>query len=86
MTKVLSIITGWKQTYYNFLAWWWLVKSPYNNYDTWEFFAYLNPEVHDPYVFYLSERDYNTLLEAINSPPKYNESLAKLLARSAPWD
>jgi hypothetical protein len=35
---------------------------------------------------YVSKEAYDALVEAINKPPEYNENLAKLLQRKAPWD
>jgi len=39
-----------------------------------------------PPVIYVSQEAYDALIEAINKPPEYNENLAKLLQRKAPWD
>jgi hypothetical protein len=40
-----------------------------------------------PEKIYLSQRDYDTLVERINNPdPEQIESLRKLLNRRAPWD
>jgi len=39
-----------------------------------------------PPVLYVSEEAYDKLIEAINKPPEYNENLAKLFQRKAPWD
>ena len=39
-----------------------------------------------PPVIYVSEEAYNKLVEAINAPPQYDEKIAKLLQRKAPWD
>jgi hypothetical protein len=39
-----------------------------------------------PEKIYLSQRDYDTLVERINNPdPKQIESLKKLLQRKSPW-
>ena len=35
---------------------------------------------------YVSKEAYDALIEAINKPPEYNENLAKLMSRKAPWD
>ena len=40
----------------------------------------------EPYTFYVTEEDYNTLLEAINEPPKTLPTLQKLFERKIPWD
>ncbi len=37
-------------------------------------------------VIYVSEEAYDVLVEAINSPPQYNEKIARVLSRKAPWD
>jgi hypothetical protein len=40
-----------------------------------------------PETIYLSQRDYDALVEKINNPdPEQIESLKKLLNRRAPWD
>jgi hypothetical protein len=40
-----------------------------------------------PETIYLSQRDYDLLVEKINNPdPEQIESLRKLLNRRAPWD
>jgi hypothetical protein len=40
-----------------------------------------------PETIYLSQRDYDALVEKINNPdPEQIESLRKLLNRKAPWD
>jgi hypothetical protein len=40
-----------------------------------------------PETIYLSQRDYDALIEKINNPdPEQIESLRKLLQRKSPWD
>ena len=39
-----------------------------------------------PETIVLSERDYDSLVERLNEPPEYNENLARLMSRKAPWD
>ena len=34
----------------------------------------------------LPAKDFDALVERLNEPPQYNENLAKLLQRKAPWD
>jgi hypothetical protein len=34
----------------------------------------------------LPKEDFDSLVEKLNEPPQYNENLAKLLNRKAPWD
>ena len=37
-------------------------------------------------TFYVSEEDYDKLIEAINSPPKPSQGLIDLMNRKAPWE
>jgi len=39
-----------------------------------------------PTKMYVSQEAYDTLIEAINKPPEYNEKIARVLSRRAPWD
>ena len=39
-----------------------------------------------PPVIYVSEEAYDKLVETINSPPQYDEKVARVLQRKAPWD
>jgi uncharacterized protein (DUF1778 family) len=39
-----------------------------------------------PQKMYVSKEAYDALVERLNEPPQYNENLAKLLQRKAPWD
>ena len=39
-----------------------------------------------PQKMYVSERDYDALVKAINEPPQYNENLAKLMNRPSPGE
>ena len=39
-----------------------------------------------PQKIYLSKENFDALVERLNEPPQYNENLAKLLQRKAPWD
>jgi len=39
-----------------------------------------------PTKMYVSKEAYDALIEAINKPPEYNEKIARLLSRKAPWD
>ena len=34
----------------------------------------------------LPAKDFDALVERLNEPPQYNENLAKLLQRKAPWN
>ena len=37
-------------------------------------------------TIYLSAEDFDSLVDRLNEPPQYDENLAKLLRRKAPWD
>ena len=39
-----------------------------------------------PYTFYVSEEDYNKLVDAINNPPELSPSLLELFQRKLPWN
>jgi hypothetical protein len=39
-----------------------------------------------PEKIVLPAEDFDALVERLNEPPKYNEKIAKLLQRKAPWD
>ena len=34
----------------------------------------------------LSQRDYDALVERLNEPPQYDEKIARVLQRKAPWE
>ena len=38
------------------------------------------------YNFYVSEVDYDAIMEALDKPPQPSEALRKVLNRKAPWD
>ena len=39
-----------------------------------------------PFTFYVSQEDYDALLDAINNPPEVSPSLLELYQRKLPWD
>ena len=39
-----------------------------------------------PEKIVLPAKDFDALVERLNEPPQYNENLAKLLQRKAPWE
>lgn len=81
-----QVLKGWQQCYYHFLAWRWLLEEPYSRFVTWEFFSYMNNEVQDPFVYYISSEAYDKFAEAIENPPPPTPTLTKLLNRKAPWE
>lgn len=40
----------------------------------------------EPEKIILSAEDFDALVDRLNEPPQYNENLAKLFQRKAPWD
>jgi hypothetical protein len=51
-----------------------------------EFEKYWGKGSYPPKKITLSQEDFDALEEKLNEPPQYNENLAKLLQRKAPWD
>jgi hypothetical protein len=84
--KIHSIIDGWYEFYYHFIDWNNLLKNEYDQYSTWEFFSYLNNEIKDPFVMYVSIEDYDALIDSINSPPEVCESIKRIFERNSPWE
>ena len=39
-----------------------------------------------PEKIVLPQEDFDALVDRLNEPPEYNDNLAKLLQRKAPWD
>jgi hypothetical protein len=39
-----------------------------------------------PFTFYVSEEDYDAIMEALDKPPQPSEALRKLFERKLPWD
>lgn len=39
-----------------------------------------------PYTFYVTQEDYDAIMEAINEPPKTLPKLQELFERKLPWD
>lgn len=39
-----------------------------------------------PYTFYVSEEDYDAIMEAMENPPPPSEALLELFKRKLPWD
>jgi hypothetical protein len=39
-----------------------------------------------PEKIYLSQEDYDALVERLNEKPKYNENIARVLRRIPPWE
>jgi uncharacterized protein (DUF1778 family) len=39
-----------------------------------------------PEKIVLPAEDFDALVERLNEPPKYNESLARIFQRKAPWE
>jgi len=39
-----------------------------------------------PYTFYVTQEDYDAIMEALDKPPQPSEALRKLFERKLPWD
>lgn len=53
--------------------------------DEWAFEQYWGKGA-KPETIVLPEKDFDALVERLNQPPEYNENLAKLFQRKAPWE
>lgn len=81
------IIEGWNDIWINIIEWHHLIFNKFDDYERWVFFECLNgyPNM-EPYKIILSQEDFDALMKVLDAPPKYNDSLSKLLTRPAPWD
>lgn len=52
----------------------------------WEFEQFWGKGSYPPEKIILSAEDYDSLVERLDEPPQYNENIAKVLQRKAPWD
>jgi len=52
----------------------------------WEFEKFWGKGSYPPERIVLSERDFDALQKRLSEPPKYNENLARLLQKPAPWE
>jgi hypothetical protein len=52
----------------------------------WEFEKFWGKGSYPPEKIILSQKDFDTLVDRLNEPPQFDESIAKLLTRKAPWD
>jgi len=59
----------------------------------WEHMEYVNEfekfwgkGSYPPEKIVLPKGDFDALVDRLNEPPQYNENIAKLLTRKAPWD
>jgi len=52
----------------------------------WAFEQYWGKGSYPPETIVLPEKDFDALVERLNKPPEYNENLAKLFQRKAPWE
>jgi uncharacterized protein (DUF1778 family) len=39
-----------------------------------------------PKKIILSKEDFDALVDRLNEPPKYNENIARVLTKKAPWE
>jgi hypothetical protein len=64
-----------------------LILSLYYKYKSWRYeqrcIKYFGAK---PEKIYLSQEDYDALVERLNEKPKYNENIARVLRRIPPWE
>jgi hypothetical protein len=71
------------QRYWDF---WLSINRGWDDMDyVWRFEEYWGKGA-KPETILLSAEDYDTLVEKLNEPPQYNEKIARVLQRKAPWD
>jgi hypothetical protein len=51
-----------------------------------KFEEFWGPGSYPPETIVLPAKDFDALQKRLSEPPQYNENLAKLLQRRAPWD
>lgn len=52
----------------------------------WAFETYWGKGSYPPGKILLSKEDFDSLVQKLNQPPQFNEKIARLLQRKAPWD
>lgn len=52
----------------------------------WAFEEYWGKGSYPPEKIILSKEDFDTLVDKLNEPPQFNEKIARVLQRKAPWD
>ena len=52
----------------------------------WEFENFWGKGSYPPENIILSKENFDALVEKLNEPPKFNEKIARVLQRKAPWD
>jgi hypothetical protein len=51
-----------------------------------KFEEFWGPGSYPPETIVLPAEDFDALVERLNEPPQYNENLARLLQKKAPWE
>jgi len=52
----------------------------------WEFEKFWGKGSYPPEKIILSKESFDALVEKLNEPPQYNEKIARVLSRKAPWE
>jgi uncharacterized protein (DUF1778 family) len=52
----------------------------------WEFEKFWGKGSYPPEKIVLPAKDFDALVERLNEPPQYDEKIARVLQRKAPWD
>lgn len=52
----------------------------------WEFEKYWGKGSYPPEKIILPKEDFDALVEKLDEPPQYNENIARILQRKAPWE
>lgn len=72
--------------YHMWASFWSSLNGGWNDMNyKWEFEKFWGKNA-KPETIVLSPEDFDALVEAINKPPEYNEKIARVLSRKAPWN
>jgi hypothetical protein len=72
--------------YHTWKEFWYSINSGWCDMEyKWEFEKFWGKGV-EPEKIVLPAEDFDALVERLNEPPQYDEKIAKLLQRKAPWD
>ncbi len=84
--QLYKIRKGFYEISYNFTCWKNIIRNPYNNFASFIFFSNLSSYQNPKHTIFLSLENYDSLVKKLNEPAQFNESIFKLLQKSAPWD
>jgi hypothetical protein len=73
--------------YYVWGEFWHSISSGWEHMEyVYKFEEFWGKGSYPPEKIVLPKEDFDALVDRLNEPPEYNDNLAKLLQRKAPWD